>query len=277
MKAPELSIQSTEQLLKGIVIPPRPTILQDVDSELNKPDTNLITVAALVAKDVGLSASILKTLNSPFFGLSTKVSNVSHAIQLLGAKNLKNIVTGLVLRTTFSGQNLERFWDTAEKVASINALICTRLPRMPKEDAYLLGLFHDVGLPMLMQRIPEYRETLKQASSFNGSITDFEEQQHATNHATVGFIIARSWGVSDSIAQAILYHHAPHILGEDLKFQPLVQTLVAVNFIGEHLHESALRMRSSTHWETYGDLVCDYLGLSLNDFAELEEDVCSLV
>lgn len=276
--AAELSQEGVEQALKGFTIPPRPTLLVEVDKELKKADPDLKQVAKLVAKDVGVSSAMLKTVNSPFFGLRSKVSNVLQAVQMLGARNARNIVTGLVLRSTMGGNNasLERFWDASEKVASINAYLCSLLPKAPRDDAYTFGIFHDCGIPVLMQRFSDYRETLRIAGADGCALTEVEEARHGTNHSTLGYMIARSWGLSDVITQSILLHHEPDVLHRADGTHPGTRTLVAVNILAEHLNDTSLRMRSDAQWERIGDEILEYLGLTDSEYSELKEDVVAL-
>lgn len=273
--AVSLSQDEVERVLKGFVIPPRPTLLIEIDKELRKPESDLKSVAGFVAKDVGVSAAMLKTVNSPLFGLRSKVGNVFQAVQLLGARNSRNIITGLVLRNAMTSKtvNLERFWDSSEKVASINAFICSILPKAPREDAYTFGIFHDCGIPVLMQRFADYRDTLKVAAGDDRPLTAVEDERHGTNHATLGYMVARSWGLSDLISQSILHHHDIDVLHAGEGVHPGARTLIAVNFLSEHINDAILRMRSDVQWERIGEMVLDYLGLSHSEYDEIREDV----
>ena len=70
LMALELSPEGIEKLLKGVTIPPRPALLLALDAELNSDDPDLKVIEALITKDIGVSAAMLRTLNSPLFGLS---------------------------------------------------------------------------------------------------------------------------------------------------------------------------------------------------------------
>jgi len=253
----EVSRESIEQLLKQVTIPPRPALLIELDRELGGAEPDFRAVAALVGKDVGISAAMLKTLNSPLFALRSKIGNVTQAVQLLGMRNVRNIVTGLMLRNMVgAGQNLERFWDSA----AINAYLCSILPKTPRDEAYTFGLFRDCGIPILMQRFPEYRDTLKRAAGDDRPMPVVEDERHGTNHATVGYMVARSWGLSDAICQSILRHHDIDMINGKDSTVPLAHTLVAINFFAEHLNDTMLRMRQDSQWELHGEMVLDYLG-----------------
>lgn len=150
------------------------------------------------------------------------------------------------------------------------------LPKAPREDAYTFGLFHDCGIPILMQRFPDYRETLKIASGEDVPLTQIENERHGTNHATVGYMVARSRGLSDTICQSILCHHDHAIIKGVDSTQSLTRTLVAINFLAEHLNDTALRLRGDCQWESIGESVLDYLGLTKTEYDELGEDVLAL-
>lgn len=276
--ATEVAQESLDRVLEGIDIPPRPSLLVEVDQELGRPEPDLRRIAGIVSKDVAISAAVLKTLNSPLFALRSKVANVGQAVMLLGARNAKNVITGLVMRNSLKGSqlSLERFWNSAEKVAAINAFICSVLPRAPREDAYAMGLFRDCGIPLLMQRFPDYRETLTLAASQNRVLTDFEQVRHGTSHNAVGGFVARSWGLPDAVCQAILNHHRPALLKTQGRLSATTQTLIAVNFLAEHIVESPVRMQEDPQWEAYAGLVLDYLELSDDRYYEIEEQVIAL-
>ena len=272
----DVSLESVDALIKGIAIPPRPTVLVEVDRELARGSPDMKRIASLVAKDVGTAAAMLKTINSPFFGLRSKVASVPQAIQLLGTSNVRTVVTSIVLRNALGGISLDRFWDASEKVAMIGALICSVVPTTPREAAYTMGLFRDCGIPILMQRFPEYKDVLKEAAGDSRPLTAIEDQRLGTHHATVGYVVARSWGLSDDICQAILHHHDWQSLEAEGSISALSRMLVAVSRLAEHLNDAVLRMRQDREWEMCGPVILSYLGLSESDYSDLCDDVTSL-
>lgn len=265
-----------EKALKGISIPPRPSILNDINTELQRPNPNLAIVAKRIAADVGISGTMLKIVNSPFFGLQNKLSSVSQAVQTLGVKNVKSIVTGLVLRSTLGGGNqaaLERFWDGAEKVARISAYVASTLPRAPRDEAYTFGLFRDCAIPILMQRFPSYIDTMQIPTSETCPLTVIEDAHLGTNHAIVGHMVARHWGLPDTITEAVLRHHDITVFSESEPLSPTALNLIAINYLAEHLHEAVLRMRDDPQWRSVGNLVLDHLSMSADELTELKDDI----
>lgn len=277
----EYNLEEAQKVLKGINIPPQPKLLVDMNHELQKPEPDGKKVAAGIAKDVGLSAAVLKVLNSPYFGLRSKVSAIPQAVTMLGMANVKCIVTGLMLKSALGGGEalmLERFWDSSEKIARISTYLASILPKVPRDETYTFGLFRDCGIPLLMQRFPDYKETLKLASGQPElPMTQFEDQRHGTSHAVAGYMVAKTWGLSDAISQAILHHHDYDVLQPSNDAEPLVRTLVSINFLAEYLNDEMLRMRHNPGWDDIGGAVLDHLGLTDGEFAELKEDIANII
>jgi HD-like signal output (HDOD) protein len=275
---PKMDEATASELLKSVTIPPRPTLLIELSRILQSDDPAPNKLAAVIMKDVAISASMLKTVNSPFFSLSRKVGNVLQAVQILGASNVRNIVTSLILRNTLAGSaavSLERFWDSSEKIANISRLICSILPRAPGDEAYTFGIFRDCGIPILMMRFPEYRETLKVAGGDDRPLPVVEDERHGTNHVALGYLVARSWGLSPNLCEAIRCHHDSNVLTTPDNVPPMSKTLVAVNYLAEDLYDKS-RMRENVQWALVRDETLEYLGLNQEEYEELRDDVLGL-
>ena len=271
-----LSDTEIERTLKGIAIPPRPQILLKLGAEMKKEDPDPRAIVSLVSADVGLSAAILKTVNSPFFGRANKLSSVASAVGVMGMKMTNQIVTGLVLRNAVTGEarSLERFWDSAEKVAGIAAHIASSLPGGPRDDAYSFGLFRDIGIPILMQKFPNYRETLAMADAVTGeSPTFIEDERHDTNHATLGYLVARSWFLPSPLCEAIRYHHDVSVFSDKESISPQALTLVAISHLAEHFHDQYVHMRSNPEWERVREMVLEHLGLQETEYFDLRDEL----
>lgn len=271
--------EAIERTLRGITIPSRPQILQKLDEEFKKKDPDPRVVARLIGGDVAVSAAVLKIVNSPFFGLSRKISSVDQAVSLLGMRTAAQVVTSLVLKSAVSGKtvSLERFWDSAEKVACIASYVAQSIPRGPRDDAYCFGLFHDVGIPLLLQKFPDYRQTLILAESSEQSLTALEEKRHATDHATLGYLVAKGWFLPEAICEGILYHHDPSIFAEKESIDPRSLTLVAINTLAEHFHDEYIRLRSNIAWATMGEQALAHLGLADGEYRDLREELTAMI
>lgn len=267
--------EAAEKLLSSIKIPPRPAVIEEINKEKRKEEPDLRNISQIISKDMALTAAMLKTANSPFFGLRTKVETAQHAVATMGLNNALGIVTGIALKNAIGGKDpaLERFWDSAEKVASVATYLSGKVPGVPKDMAYMYGLFRDCGIPIMLHKFPEYSKTLIKANM--GSKLDFtliEDESHDTNHATIGYLLAKSWSLPDSICQAVLNHHEISILHSNEEFSAEVRGLIAIIRFAEFLCDSR-ELRDNHEWEASGSIVLSYLGISDDEFNDIKEEV----
>ncbi len=268
-----------DNTLKGFAIPPRPQVLISLSEEMNKEEPDLKLIAHQVGSDVGLSAAVLKTVNSPFFGLKKKISSVTQAVSLLGLKSVDRLITSIMLRASFVSENrtLEHFWDSAEKAAGIAAHIASALPRGPRDDAYSFGLFHNAGIPILNQRYPDYMHTLRMAAEVcDRSITEFEDERHAVNHATLGYLIAKAWFLPPAICEGILRHHDPSVFDDRDEISPQALTLIAITYLAEHLNDEYLLLGGHSQWDQMREKVLRHLGFLDAEYLNLKEEIAAL-
>lgn len=270
-----LDLLITEKLLKGIDIPPQPHILQLIMSEQKKIDPDLRKIANEVSKDVAISAAMLRAVNSPLFGLSKKLTSISQAVMLLGLRNSINLITGLSLRSSMmknSKINLNRFWIAATDTALICSALARRFKIMSADEAHLLGLFHNCGIPLMMQKFTSYAEKLtKLDPQAEELIVDLEEELFNTNHALVGFLVARSWGLPEQIRLAILNHHEESLIKEAKN--DLLTNQVAMLTLSEHLCNIYHLENEDITWIRVGNYITEFFSLNEEDLKDLSEDM----
>lgn len=265
------------KILQGLTIPPCPAILTEVQREVLKPDFNSQRVVDLISRDVALAASIIKIANSPVFGLPQRVSSIALALPLLGSRQLINFVINEFLKRSFtdkSGISMERFWDRAARNATVCSLLSARLPGTDRETAYCFGLFHDCGIPLMMQRYPDYKDTLRLANNGSSAFLAQEEARHGTSHAVMGYLLARSWGLSDTLCEAIRSHHDYAALdpSHDLGISDEACTLIAISLLGEHIVGAFLRQPEEAEWERGRGAIQSFFGLQATDLDDIIED-----
>ncbi|MHB9119371.1 MAG: HDOD domain-containing protein [Burkholderiales bacterium] len=278
MDEPELLDQELERVALSVGIPPRPGVLIELSAEAKKDEPDFQHIEKRVSADVGLSAALFKTINSPFYGLRNKATTVKQAINLLGLSALLRMITGMALRNSFAGTNqisMERFWDASAKVALVTSYIAKQLPGMIRDEAYTFGLFQDCGIPVLMQRFPAYKETLGLANqSVSRKFTEIEDEIHGTNHATIGFLLAKSWRLPETVTKAIRFHHEHAMLvGEQDDLPVESQNLVALALLAERAIQLHSGRSQTAEWVKGGPLVLAHLGLSDAEFNEIEEEI----
>ena len=272
----DLSTEETKKLLAGVVIPPRPVVVTAVMEERGRDAPNLRRVAQLISGDVGLSAAVMKTINSPLYGLRRQISSIDQAVNLLGMKNIGALVMGLALRNAVPSKGLDRFWDSAARTALVASHLAHTLGCADKEEAHLFGLFHDCGIPLLMQRFPNFRETLQLANNASDrAFTDVEDSRHGTNHTVVGSLLATNWHLPEHLRDAIRLHHDPNVFQSNHPSEVL--NLIAIGHLAEHIENTFSRLSSDSEWDKIERSIMEQLMLSADRLAELIRDAYELL
>ncbi len=267
----DLSAEDARKLLAGVVIPPRPTVVTAVLEERSRSEPDLKRVAGLIAGDVALAAAVLKTINSPLYGLRRQVSAIDQAVNMLGMTNVAALVTGLALRNAVPAQGLDRFWDGAARSALVASYLAKQLGCASREDAHLFGLFQNCGIPLLMQRFADYRETLRLANAEAvRAFTAVEDARHATNHAVVGALLAGNWHLPEHLRAAIRAHHDLDVFSSTLSTQAM--NLVAVGLLAGYIENSHARLAGDAEWDKLGAATMAHLMLDAEAVEELARD-----
>ncbi len=263
--------EETDKILSGIKIPPRPAVLNELLEESRKESPDIQKIGHLIAKDVALSVSMLKLVNSPYYGLKRKIESPAQATIILGINIIKGIITGLSLKSSYEAfEGQDKFWGKAELVANVSMVIASRLPGISKETAYTFGLFRDCGIPLMMQRIPNYQKIYEAAVvSTSKSFVQVEEEHIPTNHTVVGHMMAKSWELPEEVCEAIASHH-DNIFSPDCQISAAASALIAVTLLAEYVVDPNFFPDGYTS-ESYRLMLADHLGFEEEDIDEFIE------
>jgi HD-like signal output (HDOD) protein len=264
-----------DALIKSIRIPPRPTLLADMQRELASDDPSPEAIGQIVARDVGMAGALLKLANSSFYGGKRKAKSVQQAILFLGINQVAALMTGLLARQALPTDNaaLANFWDISTRRAQALVFLARRLRVGEADVAHTFGLFCDTGVPLLMQRFPDYADTFAHASAEPvRAFTAVEEERHSTTHAALGCLLARNWGLSSHVAWAILHHHDYAVL-DDAATDDAVRALVALSLLAERAIQKYQGHAESLEWHKGGARACAYFGLTDEESADLLDEL----
>lgn len=255
-----------ERSFRDIDIPPCPAILKRFMDESQKDEPDYHRLSEIVSSDVAISAGLIKTTNSPFFGMRQRVRSVNEALTVLGLKSASRALAGIVLRNTFPyTAPMERFWDASARIANLSGWLAQHLhpSGVMAEDAYTFGLFRDCGIPILMKRFPTYRVVLD-AANRDGvrNFIEVEQTELPTNHAMVGCILSQSWWLPEEICLAIRNHHDLVALSSSASRLPtLSRKLIATSQLAEHILQKQFGKSYTREWPKLGGACLQILAL----------------
>lgn len=259
-------------LAKGIKIPPQPKVLLEIDQLMQREDFSMKALATTIGKDVGLTAAVFKIVNSPGMGSTRRIESLDKAVTALGSSALVSLVKCSALRQSMGGSTevFTRFWEHAADIANLAAAIARKLRSVCNifpDQAYSAGLFMDCGVPVLMQRFPDYCKGYRQNKIAGWPNLVEEDDKVAASHTAIGYLVAKHWKLPDFIAYVIRDHHdaIPHSKDE--------RTLACILLMATHLRDQNHGWPDGMEWLLHRDVVMEELGLSEDSLAEFEEDI----
>jgi HD-like signal output (HDOD) protein len=279
----DLSEEQIHKILQGITIPPQPQIMVDLQMEQVMPDPDIDRIAQLISQDVGLAGTVLKVVNSPFYGLSNKITSIQQAVGILGMNSVVNIVNGISIKSSMSDEKIKaltRFWDTAMDIAMTSATLAKNVGYNYPDNAYTLGLFHNCGVPLLMSRFDNYMEIMVESYSGNHNrVIDFENTQLNTNHAVIGYYTAKSWNLPKLLCEIIAEHHNCKRLFSAATVENDKTTLTSILKMAEHIcgtYKILGQQEEDHEWEDIGQMVLEYLGFNDYDLETFKESFAEM-
>jgi len=176
---------------------------------LGNPESSSTEINALTTSNPVLSARILQTVNSPFFGRAEKITSVGRAITVLGYNNVRVLVLRESLNAIVPSadpalaEQYNRIWVHSAAVSACASYLGKNLFKLPDYELGTIGLLHDIGKYFI--------HVLPASDSGMGSLPRIleEDATRGINHAALGSLVAASWQLSEIMAQTIEYHHHP--------------------------------------------------------------------
>jgi HD-like signal output (HDOD) protein len=180
---------------------------------LADPECSLSDVTALVEQDVAMCAKLLQLVNSSFFGLAKRITNIHDAVVYLGANMLKQLVLSVAAFRSFAPPaNLLGFsFDALQRDAMMAARLAKQILGKNKsaDDAYTAGMLHDIGtLTLATAATDGFREVLAQQKKGAESV-EAERAIFGATHAEVGAYLLGLWGLPYTVVEAVAFHHRP--------------------------------------------------------------------
>jgi putative nucleotidyltransferase with HDIG domain len=212
-KAPAPAQLVQEKLNGSHAILPFPQVVGQLLAAINDPSCSAEKLATIIESDAALALRLLRMANSPLYGCSNVIESVGRAITVLGNRPLKNIALTFAASSVFSGNKKldnqrEQLWHHSLGTATVARQLARASGALDPDDAFLAGVFHDVGKLFFFDVLPE--EYAEMASQFFGDqLIENENERYQVNHQQVGVKLATEWQIPEKLSIAIGYHHQP--------------------------------------------------------------------
>lgn len=256
-------------------LPALPRVYSELTALMGNAEAGAGEVAEVMRQDIAMTAKVLQIVNSSFFALSHRVTDVRQAVAYLGFRMLKNLVLTAHLfgYGTDSVDEAEKMQAHACRVASLASRLVSG--KQLREDAYTAGILHDAGKLVLMSRLTfQMREIQATVEATQRPGFRVEQEILGTSHAEIGGYLLLHWGLPMPIVEAVTHHHQPGRI-QQFEFGLPTAVHVAEALVSVWEWENGLR---PAHRVTYVDLdVMKSLGVAgqLDGWKALAAELCS--
>jgi putative nucleotidyltransferase with HDIG domain len=204
MLSPDVQARFDAAIASGeLPLPLLPESAAQVLAMVDRPTCDAWRLAELVRRDPAMTAHVMQIAASPVYAAATKVTSLQQAIARLGFATIAQIAVAAAAKArVFSVPGFEPELRAAFAHALATALFAqeiARLRRSTVDVAFLAGLFHDFGQPVLLQLLVDLR-----CSDRDAALAAVEGA-----HADVGAALVARWAMPVKVAEAVKLHHAP--------------------------------------------------------------------
>lgn len=192
-----------------------PDIYYKIIEVINDPHSSASRLADVVSKDTGLSASLLKLVNSAFYGLPAKVDSITRAIALIGSRELSTLAMAISVIRFFKDippdvVDMKSFWLHSIACGVFARVLADRKVDLPDEQFFIGGLLHDIGRLILFKALPKTTAyMIRQAGERQLPLYMVEQEVLGYDHTRVAGLLLENWNFPKTLVHMIRYHHSP--------------------------------------------------------------------
>lgn len=203
--------------IKGIEdkLPETPTIISELNQVISDPLATSNDVARVVNTSPSLATTLLKIVNSAYYGFPSKIDRISRAVTIIGTKEISSLALGISVMQTFKDIpkhiiDMQAFIRHSLACGIIARILAARNNLPQTEQLFVSGLLHDIGKLIVYSCYPEYATVcFCQAESSNTSVFQTEKNIIGMNHPQLAKHLLSKWKLPMDLTDNIIYHHAP--------------------------------------------------------------------
>lgn len=191
-----------------------PEIYLKIRGLMDDPDSCLDDFAVVVNTDPGLMTSVLKMVNSAFFGFPGQIDNINRALNLIGIGQLHDLVLSLsaidALDLPNDIEKLNIFWQRSIYCGVLSRLLAEKLHFKNAESRFIVGFLHEIGRLVFFLKYPkEANLAVFQADKENLSLTAVERTIFGTDYGKIGQALMEEWNLPIKFQSITRYHTDP--------------------------------------------------------------------
>ena len=193
---------------------PMPQVVLKAQKLLIDPNSSFHDLSDIIETDQEITLSILKIANSAYYMVKKEVYSVKQACVLLGISVIGEIIMAAGTSTLFNkalkayNMKPKDLWQHSLTTALSSRKIANTVNPALANEAFLAGLFHDVGKLILDEHIFSRNEAFKNLLG-NSPDNHFKTEKEILgfDHSEVGSAFCKKWKFPRAVTRAIRHHH----------------------------------------------------------------------
>lgn len=258
--------------LDDIQIPGLPDTTAQIIAALEDDFCSVQKLEEVILRDPSLTAEVLRIVNAPLYQTGKSVSSVADTIMFIGMGNLVTLVSIASLTHQCMSSSIEKeIVSHLLAVSSTATLLAEQADnvRIRREIAVVAGLLHDIGIIVLMEKLPlEYGDIRKRAFAEQRPLTTVEQEMLGFTHCHVGAILAERWHFP-AVYKFALEHHHDETIPETLNDREALCLLIR---LADKLVSEA-GIGDETPSETDVNMICNKLGIDLKSLEPIKKQI----
>ncbi|MGE0553255.1 MAG: HDOD domain-containing protein [Gemmatimonadales bacterium] len=213
-----MSLRRPEDLIRGTVdIGTVQTMYHRLAEVIDHPLSSAADVGRVIAEDPGLTARLLRLVNSPIYGFPSRIDTVTQAISIVGMVQLRDLAIGTAFLRLFQHvpadlADMDSFWRHSVACGLAARLIASRRREANIERFFVAGLLHDIGRPLIYTKLPEEAGEAHHAARKSGRLlVEVEQEMLGFHHGAVGAVLLERWRLPAMLVETVAWHHAPRL------------------------------------------------------------------
>src|SRR5262245_28788374 len=193
-----------------------PAVHARLIAALGDPRASASRIADIISEDAGLTARLLRLVNSPFYGFSRRVETISRAVVLVGTQQISDLALATCVMRMFDGiparyVDMQAFWLHGLATGTAARVIGMRRGEPHVERLFVAGVLHDIGRLLIYRALPDLARDILTHENNGELLVELERKLLGFDHADVGGELLQAWKVPDSLAVAAAFHHNPEL------------------------------------------------------------------
>lgn len=190
-------------------IPSMPLVLSQSLNLIDDPNSNIKQIAALISKDIALSAQVLKLVNSAYYGFPSQITTIEKAMALLGFNTIKNLILSVSVKSMMMTNSGKALWEHSIRCAVACQMLSKSLGGIDPDEAYIIGLLHDVGKSVMETVNKDAIKEINRLIGLGADSLQAEQMFFGFTHTDVGKEVVTQWKLPLVVGSAVRYHHNP--------------------------------------------------------------------